>query len=185
MIESATDARSASEKRRRLFFALWPPEAQQQAIEATMRPHVEAVRGRAIPARNLHVTLAFLGGVPASRFDAVISCAEAVRGEPFEIAFDQLETWGRARVLCVATSRIPTALARLEEQLRLNLVRERFDIRQQKYRPHVTLARDVRRGDTRAPLVPVRWRVQDFVLAESRPGPSGSEYEVIGRWALG
>ncbi len=172
------------EKKRRLFFALWPSDAQQQAIETSMRSRVESSRGRAIPARNIHVTLAFLGSVAESRIDAVNACADAVRGVPFEMEFDQLETWARAHVLCLTASSIPAELARIEEQLRFKLLSEHFEIRQEEYRPHVTLARDVKRRSHREAIEAIGWRVVDFVLVHSRSGPSGSEYEVVERWAL-
>lgn len=184
MTELPASARSTVEKKRRLFFALWPSDAQQQTIETVMRPRVESSRGRAIPARNLHVTLAFLGSVPASRFEAVVASADAVRATPFDIAFDQLEIWARSHVLCLTTSRVPAELARLEERLRFNLLSEQFEIRQEEYRPHVTLARDVKRHNHREAIEPIGWHVSDFVLVHSRSGPSGSEYEVIRRWPL-
>jgi 2'-5' RNA ligase len=185
MNEPRTSGPFSGEKRRRLFFALWPPEAAQQAIEMTLRTHVAANRGRAIPARNLHVTLVFLGSVPESRLSAVEDCAAAVRGRPFEIVFDRLEVWSRARVLCLTASQVPQTLAQLEEQLRFNLLRERFEIRREaEFRPHVTLVRDVRVRAPQEPIAPVSWRAQEFVLAESRPGLGGSEYTVLRRWAL-
>lgn len=184
MAERSADGRSSVEKKRRLFFAVWPPDVQQQTIEAIMRPRVESSRGRAVPARNLHVTLAFLGSIPDARFEAVLACASAVRGDAFHLAFDQLEIWARAHVLCLTTSRMPAELAQIEERLRFNLLNEQFDIRQEDYRPHVTLARDIKRRNHREAIPPLGWRVAEFVLVQSRSGPSGSEYEVIRRWAL-
>jgi 2'-5' RNA ligase len=168
----------------RLFFALWPSEAQQQALEQAMRARVEATRGRAIPARNLHVTLAFLGSVPNSRIESVTACAGKLRGRAFELRWDQLEIWARSHVLCLTTSRMPSQLAHLEEQLRFNLLNAQFEIRQEEYRPHVTLARDVQRRNKLEAIVPISWPFAEFVLVQSRPGPSGSGYTVLDRWAL-
>lgn len=184
MSEPSARRVATREKKRRLFFALWPGEARRAAIEEAMRRRVETSRGRAIPPENLHVTLVFVGGVAESRLEHVIDCAARVRGVRFELDFDQLEVWGRARVLCLTTSRVPSALAHLEEQLRFNLLNAQFDIRQEEYRPHVTLARDVRKRNTRESIAPIAWPVEDFVLAESRPMRSGSEYRVVERWKL-
>lgn|SRR5512138_1127370 len=181
---SAFAGRAGREQRRRLFFALWPTEAQQRAIEAAMRGRVEASRGRAIPVENVHVTLAFLGSVAADRFERVIRSATQVRGGRFEVEFDQIEVWARARVLCLTSRHTPSPLVHIEEQLRFNLLSEQFDIRQEEYRPHVTLARDVRGRNMREEIAPIGWSVEDFVLVESRPGRSGSKYTVVERWPL-
>lgn len=184
MAERAREVEPRREKRRRLFFALWPSAVQQQALATAMHARVKEVNGRAIPARNLHVTLAFLGSVPEARVELAAACAGKVRGSAFDLELDQIEIWARAHVLCLTPSRIPAQLLELAEQLRLSLLSERFEIRQEEYRPHVTLARDVRRRNARTPIAPVCWQVQEFVLVESRPGPAGSEYEVLERWAL-
>jgi 2'-5' RNA ligase len=184
MPESSLAGGRTRERRRRLFFALWPSSARQREIEVTMRGRVEASRGRAIPAENLHVTLVFLGSVVESRFERVLRAAEQVRSAPFDLAFDQIEVWARSRVLCLTTSALPSSLAQLEEQLRFKLLSEQFDIRQEEYRPHVTLARDVARRNTREAIASIGWSVEDFVLVESRPGRSGSTYTVVERWPL-
>lgn len=185
MSELAERGVPAREKKRRLFFALWPSGEEQRRMESAMRRRVETSRGRAIPAENLHVTLAFLGSVVTSRFERVVECARRVSGTPFFFDLDQIEVWARARVLCLTCSSTPPELMRLEEQLRFNILSEHFDIRQEEYKPHVTLARDVRGRNMREPIAPpMGWNVEEFVLVESRPGRSGSEYSVVERWPL-
>ncbi len=149
-----------------------------------MRSRVEASGGRPIPAENLHVTLVFIGSVPESRFERVIHAAAQVRGAPFDLEFDQIEAWARSRVLCLTSSSTPPQLIEIEEQLRFNLLGGQFDIRQEEYRPHVTLARDVGRRTMREAIAPIGWSVEDFALVESRPGRSGSKYSVVERWPL-
>src|SRR5918993_4819502 len=108
------EQRSERPSSRRLFFAIWPSEAQQHMIERDMRSYVEASRGRPVPARNLHATLAFLGGVPESRMDVAKACAGQVGSNAgFDLRFDRVETWGRARVLCLTAPSMPSALGRL------------------------------------------------------------------------
>ena len=124
MPEQSAHAVSAREKKRRLFFALWPTDAQQRALEDAMRRCVETSRGRAIPGKNLHVTLAFLGSVLDARFARVIHSAAQVRGMPFHLELDQIEVWARAHVLCLTTSHMPAELARLT----LNVAMAHHDI---------------------------------------------------------
>ena len=51
---------------RRLFFALWATAEERRALSAAAAAAVGTSGGRAVPEENLHVTLAFLGQVPAS-----------------------------------------------------------------------------------------------------------------------
>jgi RNA 2',3'-cyclic 3'-phosphodiesterase len=157
----------------------------QRDIETMMRPRIEAIEGRAVPVRNLHVTLAFLGDVPDARLPSVKACAAAVGAtHRFDLQFDRIEIWGRAHVLCLTTQCVPEPLLKLFERLRFNLLNEQFEVRHEEYRPHVTLARDVRRRTSEEPIEPIRWRVQDFVLVQSQRGAAGSEYAVLERWLL-
>ncbi|MGB5741682.1 MAG: RNA 2',3'-cyclic phosphodiesterase, partial [Sedimenticolaceae bacterium] len=58
-----------------------------------------------------------------------------------------------------------------------------FETEQRRYRPHVTLARKVRRRFEWQPLSPVDWSVAELALVESRPG-TAPHYQPIGRWSL-
>jgi 2'-5' RNA ligase len=169
----------------RLFFAIWPSEAQQQLIERELRPRVESSGGRPIPAHNLHVTLAFLGEVPEPRVEVAKACASRVGPSAgFDLRFDRVETWARSRVLSLTTQLTPPALGQMAEGLRFNLLNAEFEIRQEDYRPHVTLARDVKRRGREQSIPPIEWRVEEFVLVQSEPGPNGSRYTIVERWPL-
>lgn len=179
------DPRRSREGSRRLFFALWPTQTEQIAIERQMKSAVAASGGRAIPARNLHVTLVFLGEMSSSRFDAVNACAAETAAEgPLEVIFDRVETWSRSRVLCLASSEVPDALAQLVARLRFNLLREGFEIRHEEFRAHVTLARDVKERTARVLEPPFCWQFEQFVLVESQRGQAGSEYTAVARWPM-
>lgn len=47
----------------RLFFALWPPDDLRQRLDEQAHQFPVEGRARRVPARNLHVTLAFIGEV--------------------------------------------------------------------------------------------------------------------------
>ncbi|HEY3784436.1 MAG TPA: hypothetical protein VGL55_04085 [Steroidobacteraceae bacterium] len=87
------------EPARRLFFALWPQEADQRELERATRDAVRALLSspgssqrtktglglpRSVPACNFHVTLVFLGSIPEARLASVRSIAEAVSHEVCE-----------------------------------------------------------------------------------------------------
>jgi 2'-5' RNA ligase len=170
---------------RRIFFALWPNEALQRLVERQTHTQVEESGGRPVPAHNLHLTLAFLGSIEAGRVETTKACGAAVGGEPaFDMSFDRLEVWPRSHVLCLATQTAPTGLTHLVERLRFNLLKEGFEVRQEDFRPHLTLARDVRKPASERPIASIGWRVNEFVLMQSQPAPTGSQYSFVARWAL-
>jgi RNA 2',3'-cyclic 3'-phosphodiesterase len=171
---------------RRLFFALWPASHSQEEIDKALRPQVQASGGRAIPARNLHVTLIFLGSVPEPRVADVISCADQVRAcGPFELEFDHVEVWKRSGVLSLVARSSPRVLGALVDGLRFNLLNAQFEIRQEhEYVPHVTLARDARRRVQQVLVEPIRWCASEFALVQSETTPSGSKYTTLHNWLL-
>jgi 2'-5' RNA ligase len=61
---------------------------------------------------------------------------------------------------------------------------ERAEASEREFRPHITLARDLPRRRQPEAVQPLLMKVNDFVLVDSRPGPSGSQYEVLRRWPL-
>ena len=55
----------------RVFFALWPDADARVALAALAREIAARTKGRAPPAANLHMTLAFIGEVPPERIGAL------------------------------------------------------------------------------------------------------------------
>jgi 2'-5' RNA ligase len=158
---------------RRLFFAFWPDEPLRQALESA-RNRLFPLSGRPVPVAGLHVTAAFLGAVSEARLGALL----ALRGPvpPLTITFDRLEYWPRPRVLVAATTHLPNNLRQLVDGLwqrldRLGLARE-----PRPFRPHVTLARDVRSVRDNLPWAPLAWPVDRLELVESVPTPDGVVY---------
>ncbi|HSQ70673.1 MAG TPA: RNA 2',3'-cyclic phosphodiesterase [Steroidobacteraceae bacterium] len=168
----------------RLFFALWPDAALQAVLVERLPTLAAAVRGRPQRPDQWHLTLEFLGGVPADRVPAVEQAAAAVEGRCFEICFDQVEYWRRAQVLCLAASTVPASLTDLVLELRSALAARGFEPERREFRPHLTLARKVLRAPRKRPIGPLMWPASEFVLVESATGPDGSRYTVRRRWPL-
>jgi 2'-5' RNA ligase len=169
----------------RLFFALWPSDEFREQLVSATRTAARDSGGRVIPPENLHVTLLFLGQVPSARFEAVQRAGDAAANAPaFEVSFDRAEVWGRANLLCLSTSTTPAAASALEQKLRHSLRDEMSGTSEHEFRPHITLARDLPRRSRPEPIQPLLMKVNDFVLVQSRPGPSGSQYSVVTRWPL-
>lgn len=187
-------------------------EAMAQAIReaARARRGSEPVYdGRLVPARNLHVTLVFLGAVPERRLPELAGVARGAADGlgsdtattnhspcPLELVFDHLEHWRSAQVLCAAPAEPPKSVVALARRLQDLLVRRGFapDLESswsagvnsiRPFRPHVTLARKVRRPPRALDIDPMAWSFTDFVLVDSKTLPEGSVYTVLEGFPLG
>ncbi len=174
-------ARDRSERKHRVFFALWPNELTRTALVRATQSAVGQAAGRPTPHENLHVTLAFIGAVSEAELARIRQISPPRVGR-FEFAIDTLGFRKRARLLWAAPGTMPPALLALEARLwdrldELGLERDR-----RAYRPHVTL---VRKADVVSETIPpVRWPVTEIVLVESRLGPPQSTYEILETWPL-
>jgi 2'-5' RNA ligase len=171
----------------RLFFALWPDAAAGEGLLRLARDTQAVAGGRATAPQSLHVTLAFLGNVSAERLPALAAAAAAVAGtaKPFALTLDR---GGGARtrggVAWIEASAAPEALLQLHAQLGAGLADLGFAPDTRRFRPHVTLARNVVQAAAPA-CAPVRWEVTELVLNASEPAPGGSRYTTLGAWPLG
>jgi RNA 2',3'-cyclic 3'-phosphodiesterase len=173
---------------RRLFFALWPPGSVRQQLAVHVDAH--AALGRAIPARNLHVTVIFLGAVPEERLAHVVATAQSLQKLTFDVRFmlhlDRMEFWRRSNLICLTAQYAPPQLQSIVERLGTGLRERGFELHEQPtFRPHVTLVRDVTRGPAGAEIAPVAWPIESFALVESQVGQHGSQYSVLEEWRLG
>ena len=189
------------EPARRLFLALWPREAQQNALAEAAFEAVAAGGGRPVPARNLHVTLNFLGSVPERRIQDVASFARRVAqafpgsAAPLLLTFDHIEYWKKPQVLCALADGESARVHALAEALTKEAAGAGFnpdlksfelvgDLTIVKFQPHVTLARKVQRRIPQTPIPPLTWSFSGFALIQSQTLPSGSEYTVLERYPL-
>ncbi len=173
-----------SEALHRLFFALWPSDDLRAQIERDTRAFVMQAGGRPIPAANFHITLVFLGEVPDSQVSAARVAADAVHAASFRLSLGMIESWTGADVLVYSGEYPPPALGVLVDRLRISLLQHQFKLQRQTFKPHVTLVRKLPRKLPKQPALVLQWPVTEFVLVESNASPIGSEYTVIGRWAL-
>lgn len=167
---------------RRLFFALWPDEALRGLLTVYAQRELASFNGRAMPAENWHVTLAFLGSVAEARLGELRRIGGELAIAPCKLELDRLVVWPRARVLAVAASHLPIELQTFVGALQRRLGSAGFRTEDQPYRAHVTLARNVRVGAMEQTIMPLIWPVNGFVLVESTSSPRGSRYQVIARF---
>jgi 2'-5' RNA ligase len=161
---------------RRLFVALWPDDAVRAALAAARDRWTWSATARPTPTANLHVTLVFLGPVPADRVPEMID-ALPVFFEPFVLRLDQPALWGNGiaalepRAPCEALTTLQAAIA--ERTAALGIPPEA-----RRYRPHVTLGRDARASTVPPHDAGIDWPVSEYALVESR----GGRYETVAIW---
>jgi 2'-5' RNA ligase len=170
----------------RLFFALWPDDDTRAAIDKAGRAAVRHAGGRPVPVQHYHVTLAFLGQLPAGSLDAIVTAgriaADAAVNAPLDLRLDRFGYWPKPRVLWMGPSECPRSVASLATRLwdalsDLEITREVRPLQ-----PHVTLCRKVQRAPELKPPRAVDWRAAGFVLVESVTAPRGAEYTVVARF---
>lgn len=173
--------RDDAARRRRVFYALWPDDATRGMIERSTRRAVRLSGGRPTAKRNLHVTVAFLGGLDAGRLEAAASVPPVGTG-PFELVLDRLGHFRESRVLWLAPATVPPELNVLEQALWDGLSAQGFEREARIYRPHLTLARKARAVEES--VTPVHWQAASLTLVESIPRPRGVHYEPLRQWPL-
>jgi len=167
----------------RLFFALWPGEGARAELTAWSRELHRLCGGRAPHARDLHLTLAFLGSVPAERVEAVERAAEDVVARASTLVLDQPGYWKHNRIVWAGASVVPAELDTLAAELREALARAAVAFDAKRFVSHVTLLRDAREPRAMPALVPIRWDLEGFALARSSSRANGARYEVLRSWA--
>lgn len=152
---------------------------------------VSAVGGRAVPPENFHVTLAFLGSVPAARIPDVVAigvdAASRVQSR-VGVVLDTIEYWKKSKVVVVTArpaldgSPLGNVLA---GALGSRLTNAGFGREAPAFHPHVTLARKIAHPIHSIGIQPVLWSFNDFALVDSRTEPNGSVYTVLQSFPLG
>lgn len=156
----------------RLFFAAWPPAGTAEALARWAREAQRESGGRAVPAENIHLTLAFLGEVDPQ---AARALGASVRLAPAGFALEEARFWAHNRILWAGPRETPATLAALAHALG----------EKRPFAAHVTLVRRARHGRRLPRFEVLDWPVAGFSLVSSRLGPAGPSYEVLERYALG
>lgn len=185
---------------RRLFVAVELDDPLRSSIAWTAAALPEAGGSlRRTTAEEVHLTLRFIGDVPAERVDAASEALHrtAHRARPFDITLGRLGVFpesGPARVLWIGVQEGGVPLAALAGSVEEELVGCGFAPENRVFVPHITVARiaALKGVDPYRPLshntLDVTGRTQSIrrlVLYESRPVTTGARYSVMDRAALG
>ena len=149
----------------RLFFALWPGEPTRDELQACQQSWRWPRAARLTLREHLHVTLQFMGQIPRSQVPALLEAAN-VPVRPFDLLLDTAGIW-RSGVAWLRPSSPPAELLALHGRLGDVLQQLGCEADRRAFEPHLTLAR--RATGAEPPAHPgVRWRVDGYVLVESR-----------------
>lgn len=176
--------------KQRLFIALWPDDGLRSQLVRATHAAVERCGGRPVPARNYHITLAFLGEQPVELVAELTGLLEQIPMPAFSLQLDRYDCWQKpgifwfgpadwpdsCRLLVTRIDRVLDALGQHYSSLRM---------RSHDFKPHMTLARKVAALPELDDPVPVEWQVRDFVLVASAVTERGSDYSIIRTFAGG
>ena len=168
----------------RLFFALWPDDATREALAARRDAVAFAYGGRPMLPATLHLTLAFIGEADELKVPTLLACGDRVRAPEFTITIDAVSHFKRARLAWLGATEWPAELIHLFDILRNEVTQAGFMLDDRAFNPHVTVARNCAHYPSPAPVPPLEWKVESFVLVDSRQTPSGPLYRVLKYWPL-
>ena len=149
-----------------MFFAARPDDdarRQLAQVQATFDPDT----ARAVSPDNFHLTLAFLGEIPADERECCSLAAGAIEIPEFAVTLDRFGCFGRQRPLCwIGPTAIPVDLLTLHKRLHRALAVCGYHERR-RFTPHVTLFRKAERLTAPDETPSIELRVDRFFLFES------------------
>ena len=150
----------------RLFFSLkFSAEQQQQLLPYQQQALKLCPDAKAVDSDNLHLTLFFLGQTDSEQKQRLICAAGQIKLAPFSITLDTLSCFNKPKILYLAPSQVPDALLQLQQHVVECCKAEGFSDMHDKYRPHITLARQALCTEQfQHSLMPLTLDVSEFAL---------------------
>ena len=142
------------------------------------RPEIRKAGGRTVSAKNLHMTLQFLGDVDASQQRALKAQLAEFVFEPVTLNLDRMGYWSRPGILWLEPRKTPRAFSIAVQRLSNQLRALGYRVDGRGFKAHVTLARDARAAKHFI-FSPVTWYTETMVLVASERLPQGARYTVL------
>lgn len=163
----------------RLFFACFP----SRALAAQLHRHAGRLRqqcgGRLVRTAQLHLTLAFLGDVDSARLDELVALAARQPWPALQLDLNRAGSFD-TRVGWLAPGPEAVALDDWVRRFHAELALAGFHVEQHRFRPHLTLLRQLDHPLPLQTLPPLPWHLTRFALVESALTPHGATYRK--RW---
>lgn len=178
----------------RVFIALPVPDDVQDQL-AEMQQDLDA--GRHVEMDQMHITLAFWADLSPQDTGELADALDTIRACPLDIAFTGLDVFGGGKPrLLAAMVRLTPELDQLHRAVRSAARMAGLELRRQRFRPHVTLARfgprpspdladrlhrflGVRAAQPLTPFV-----AEGMHLMQSTLGGSGPTYDLLAEYPL-
>lgn len=165
---------------RRLFLALWPDPAMRAGLSRSAGQAHLACHGRPVSPEQLHLTLAFLGQVPAERLPALVALTQGFACPADTLTLDRFGYFSRGGVLWLGSQAPLPELTALHHRLWHALADRGFTLPERTFLPHVTLLRHAQPPPVGAlPTVSLTWRYDRLRLIESVTTAKGSRYATL------
>ncbi len=170
---------TSEQRKKRIFFALWPSERQRQKIDAAIDPFKANLAGKWTVRDNWHVTLVFIGGFPEEDIPALQAAAGNAECPAIKLRFERIDYWKRPRIMCLHSDFVPNQLTDLVRSL--ESAAKSFGFRPEKhpYRAHMTIARKARYFEPLTLAQPVELHWSGFHLIESISTAAGVQYKPL------
>lgn len=172
----------------RYFFALELSSATQ-ALLANWRDQELLLPYKAVPAQNLHITLAFLGALTDQQKHQLIAAVSQIKSSlakqtNYTLKLNRLNYFKKPKVLYITNNEIPPwltilATALSQQAIALGLFQEK-----RPYLPHITLYRKATALPNNLPQGDIDISVDSFSLFQSLTSKTGVSYQAIKRWYL-
>lgn len=173
-----------AEESRRLFVALWPGPALADRLHDLADEAHRECGGRRMRRETLHLTLAFIGAVPADRLPELLAVLGQLRAPRFQVQLDSLGYWPHNHIVWAGCAEPPPALLQLAADIRRQTAAIGLPASGPAFVPHMTLLRKATATCTPPVSEPVVWDVVEWVLVESCLTPHGADYHRVAGWAL-
>jgi 2'-5' RNA ligase len=167
----------------RLFFGAFPDESVRKQLAALSQNHKQLLSRPHHPL-DLHMTLAFLGVQPGDRKSCFEEVGEQIALVGFELLLDRVDYWKGPRIFLAEPSVTPDGLLQLVDQIWQGAEGCGVAREVRRYRPHITLQRKARITSEQE-IMPIRWRLESFSLAESTGNGEVPRYRRLKTWQLG
>lgn len=172
-----------------LFFGLQPGDKVrgELAAAASQLKDEQPSSGRWIKPHRYHLTLRYLGA-HESLSEQLIAAArrggDRVRVPPFTFALDTVGSFANQAIpWWIGCREMPASLGALWDAISASLNAQGLRAPAGGRVAHVTILRDADRPLPSAPITPIAWPVDEFVLIDSLLGPEAS-HTVLQRWRL-
>lgn len=168
-----TDCKKLFASPKRIFAALpLPCEVTDSLLQDQKTWKDAGVKGRFAPAKNLHITLAFIG--ETYNWKKAAEILENWQFEPCELFISQAGHFGS---LYFAKADVPSSLCLQVEALKKSLKQAGLSVDPKPFRPHITMVRKADIPAGYAPQIrPVSWKCREAILYQSVFEPGGVNY---------